>query len=362
VAMSLVRPTLSILALAALMACSSAAPGATSGAGADRTPEGLRVRTYRGGLDFPIDMAWVRGTNKIFFTEKSGRIRVMLGKKLLEEPCATFNVQDAGESGLLGIALDPKFKKNHHLFVYYTNASPRQNRVARVTVEHNVCKSKKDIVKGLPASSGYHNGGQLEFVGRHLFVSVGENHGAGSAQNKSGRLGKVLRYDKDGSIPRSNPFSTRSDPNPVWSYGHRNPFGLARRPGTNRLYETENGPDCDDEVNFIRKGRNYGWGDGYDCGTKGVGSNPKGPLKRWTPTIVPTDPWWYRGRIKSLSGSLLMGDYGTGRLHELELNGEGTKVNKHRIVLRDEGIVDVAKGPGGWVYFLTSSAIKRITT
>jgi glucose/arabinose dehydrogenase len=285
----------------------------------------------------------------------------MLGKKLLDRACATFNVEDGGESGLLGIALDPKFKKNHNLYVYYTNASPRENRVARVTVKHNMCRSKKDIVTGLPASSGYHNGGQLEFVGRHLFVSVGENHGASSAQNRSGRLGKILRYNKDGSIPKSNPFSTASDRNPVWSYGHRNPFGLAQRPGTPRLYETENGPECDDEVNLIRRGANYGWGDNYRCGTKGVGTNPKGPLKRWTPTIVPTDLWWYRGRLKKLSGSLLMGDYGTGRLHQFVLNAQGTKVKRHRIVVRDDGIVDVAKGPGGWVYFLTSSAIRRIT-
>jgi glucose/arabinose dehydrogenase len=248
-----------------------------------------------------------------------------------------------------------------HLFVYYTNASPRENRVARFTVSHNRCRSKKNLVRGIPASSGYHNGGQLEFVGRHLFVSVGENHGAASAQDKGGRLGKILRYNKNGSIPRSNPFSTASERNPVWSYGHRNPFGLARRPGTKRLYETENGPDCDDEVNFIRKGRNYGWGAGYRCGTKGVGSNPKGPLKRWTPTIVPTDLWWYRGRIKSLSGSLLMGDYGSGRLHQFVLTAKGTRVKRHRVVVHDQGIVDVAKGPRGWVYFLTSSAIRRIT-
>jgi glucose/arabinose dehydrogenase len=310
-------------------------------------------------------MAWVRGTKKVFFTEKSGRIRVLLGRKLVKRPCARLDVNDGGERGLLGIALDPKFKSNHRLYVYYSNASPLENRVARFVVKGNRCRKKKNIVSGLGASSGYHNGGQIEFVGRHLYVSVGEEHSAGNAQDTDNRLGKILRVNTDGSIPDGNPFSgsIKGNPNPVWSYGHRNPFGLARRPGTKKLYETENGPSCDDEVNLIRKGRNYGWGENYDCGSAGVGDNPKGPLKRYTPTIVPTDPVWYRGRIKSLSGSLLMGDFGNGRLHEFVLNRKGTRIKKDRTVTTaGDGIVDVAKGPGGWVYFLTPSAIMRLTT
>lgn len=349
-------------AIALLAACTG---GPSSGAAPSNPARAvhtaaLHTETYRGGLDFPIDLAWVKGTNKLFFTEKSGRLRVLLGKKLVDRPCATFDVNDAGESGLLGLALSPAFKRNHHLYVYYTNASPHENRVARMTVRHNRCRNRKVIVRGIPASSGYHNGGQLELVGSHLFVSVGEDHDAGNAQDRSNRLGKVLRYNSGGSIPKGNPFSTATARNPVWSYGHRNPFGLAHRPGTHRLYESENGPDCDDELNFIRKGRNYGWGDGYGCGTKGVGTNPKGPLRRWTPTIVPTDLWWYRGRVTELSG-LLMGDYGTGRLHRFVLNRKGTRIKKTQVVVRDSGgIVDVTKGPGGWVYYATSDAIFRI--
>ncbi|HEY7873557.1 MAG TPA: PQQ-dependent sugar dehydrogenase [Actinomycetota bacterium] len=328
----------------------------------------VRSQTYRGGLDFPVDMAWVHGSKKVFFTEKSGRIRVLLGRKLVKRPCARLSVNDGGERGLLGIALDPAFDDNHRLYVYYTNASPLENRVARFVVRNNRCRNKKDIVTGLGASSGYHNGGQLEFIGRHLYVAVGEEHDPGLAQDTHSRLGKILRINGNGSIPRGNPFSSDNpesadpDPNPVWSYGHRNPFGLARRPGTKKLYETENGPSCDDEVNLIKKGRNYGWGENYQCGTSGVGDNPKGPLQRYSSVIVPTDPVWYEGRIKSLSGSLLMGDFNNGRLHELVLNSKGTRIKRDRTVFTaDGGIVDVAKGPGGWVYYLTPSAIMRLT-
>jgi glucose/arabinose dehydrogenase len=322
-------------------------------------PRGTRVQTYKSGLNFPVDMAWVPGTRKIFFTEKNtGKVRVMLGRRLLRRACVNLDVRSAGEQGALGIVLHPRFKRNHHLYVYYTNASPRENRVTRFTVRNNRCRARNHILRNIPASSGYHNGGQLEFVGGKLFVSVGEDHRAGEAQNRRNRLGKILRVNPNGSIPSNNPFG-----NAVWSYGHRNPFGLARRPGTRRLYESENGPGCDDELNRISRGRNYGWGAGSDTcpgGTTAVGPNPKRPMKRWTPVIVPTDLWWYRGRMRALSGSLYMGDF-RGRLHRFLLNRRGTDVRRGRVIFSSsQGIVDVSKGPRGWLYFMTPSSIRRI--
>ncbi len=323
-------------------------------------PSGTKVQTYKSGLNFPVDMAWVPGTKKIFFTEKnSGKVRVMLGRRLLDRACVDIAVASDGEQGALGIVLHPRFKKTKWLYVMYTNASPEEMRVTRWTVSQNRCRSPKTIMSGVPASSGYHNGGQLEFVGGKLFVSTGENHDPAQAQNTASKLGKILRFNADGSIPSTNPFNRIGERNPVWSYGHRNPFGLTHEPGTKRLFETENGPSCDDEVNRIRKGRNYGWGAGYDCGTAGVGGRPTPPLKRWTPTIVPTDPWWYVGRMKALSGDLYMGDF-QGSLHRLVMNERGTAIKRDRIIYRGDGIVDVSKGPGGWLYFMTPSSILRI--
>ena len=324
-------------------------------------PKGLQVRTYKSGLNFPVDIAWVPGTKKIFFTEKSGKVRVMVGRRLFSRPCRNLDVNDAGERGALGIVLHPRFKKNHWLYVYYTNASPLENRVTRFKVRNDRCRKAKNIVTGLnAASSGYHNGGQLEFVGNKLFVATGDSHQSGLAQDRSSRLGKVLRYNADGSVPKGNPFSQPGNRNPVWSYGHRNPFGLTHRPGSKKLYATENGPECDDELNLIRKGRNYGWGSGYSCGTAGVGTNPKGPIKRWSSIIVPTDPWWYRGKLGKLTGDIYMGDF-DGGLHRIRLNHKGTKLRSDRVIHRaSNGIVDVSKGPGGILYFATTTAILRI--
>lgn len=322
-------------------------------------PRGTRVETYKSGLDFPVDMAWVPGTKRFFFTEKNtGRVRVMIGRRLLERPCVDLDVNGSGERGALGIALHPRFKRNHKLYVFYTNANPLDNRVARFIVSNNRCTNGRVIIEGIDASSsGYHNGGQLDFIGNKLFVATGEAHEAAEAQSTTNRLGKILRYNPSGTVPDDNPFGPT---NPVWSYGHRNPFGLAHKPGTHLLYSSENGPQCDDELNLIRKKRNYGWGAGYQCGSAGVGIDPKPPIRRWSDIIVPTDLTWYRGKLKSLQG-LVMGDYETGRLHKFELNADKTRVTRDRIFYDGSaGITDVSKGPGGWLYFLTQTAILRI--
>jgi len=317
-------------------------------------PAGTKVQTYQGNLDNPIDMAWVRGTKKIFFTEKNtGRIRVMQGQRLLSRPCRDLPVSNDAEQGALGIALHPKYKENHLLYVYYTDSSPVVNRVARFTVRNNRCRNKTNVIS-MDASS-IHNGGQLEFAGGKLYISVGEVGDPANSQDTSNRLGKILRVNPNGSVPKGNPFD-----NAVWSYGHRNPFGLAHKPGTSKVYETENGPQCDDEMNVIVKGRNYGWGPGYDCGTAGVGPNPKPPEVRWSRVIVPTDLGWYSGKIRSLRG-LLGADYGDGNLHRFVLNDRGTRVREDRIIYNgDTALFDVAEGPGGWLYFITANAIKRV--
>lgn len=353
---------LAALGCAAIAASLLAPPGGVLGpTGASAIPSGTEVRLYRGNLEFAVDMAWVPRTKKIFFTEKNtGRVRVLARRRLRTRPCVDLDVNSSGERGALGILLHPRFKKNHWLYVYYTQASPLQNRVTRFTVTNNRCRNPKHVVTGISASSsGYHNGGQLVFWRGKLMVGTGEAHDPDEAQDTNNRLGKILRYNPDGSIPRNNPFSTPGNRNPVWSYGHRNPFGLAA--GPRRLYQTENGPDCDDELNLIRRGRNYGWGANYVCGTAGVGSNPKGPLRRWTPTIVPTDLWWYRGRMARLSGSLYMGDYANGRLHRFTLRNKGRRIRSHRVIYDSaDGITSVSKGPGGWLYFVTPGGIYRI--
>ena len=340
-----------VLALVVAASLVSLAPSASA------LPPNAKVQKYKMGLNFPIDMALAPGSRTIFFTEKNtGKIRVLKGRNLRRRACATLNVNSTGERGLLGIALHPNFKRTRHLYVYFTKANPLQHQVKRFTVRKGRCRNPKVIVSGISASSsGYHNGGQIEFAGGKLYVSTGEQHNPGLAQQTNNRLGKILRLNPNGSVPAGNPFN-----NAVWSYGHRNPFGLAHKPGTTKIYSTENGPNCDDEFNVILKGRNYGWGSGYRCGTRGVGPNPKGPEVRWRNIIVPTDPTFYMGRMKSLRGDVYTGDFG-GRIRRLIMNQRDTRVRRERIILSGQsGITDVTTGPGGWLYFATTNGIKRI--
>src|SRR5262249_12709069 len=159
--------------------------------------------------------------------------------KLLSQPCVHLHVVSDGERGALGLVLDPHYRHNHYLYVYFTKRHPLENRVTRFTVDGDRCRHPHPIVKGIPTIAGYHIGGHLDFRVGQLFVTAGEGHTAGNAQDLHTRLGKILRYNPDGSVPRDNPV-LGGRRTAIWSYGHRNGFGLTSKPHTKLLYETEN--------------------------------------------------------------------------------------------------------------------------
>lgn len=322
---------------------------------AEAIPKGTKVVRWRKGFNFAVDMAWVPGTKTVFVTQKGGAIRMIRGGRLLQRPCVRLPVDSSGERGALGIAVHPRYKKNHKLYVYYTNASPLQNRVSRFIVRNGRCTRERVVVKGIGAGS-VHNGGQLEFMKGKLFITVGENGSPANAQDTMNRTGKILRYMPGGKVPDDNPFG-----NAVWAYGIRNSFGITHKPGTAKLFVSDNGPNCDDELNRIRKGRNYGWGAGYRCGTNGVQPNPKAPVWRWNPVIAPTDLQWYVGRMKRLSGTMYMGDYINGKLYRFVMGPQENRPQRVRTIYNhSNAILSVSKGPGGWLYFVAPGALYRI--
>jgi aldose sugar dehydrogenase len=340
-------------------------------------PEGTKIQPYVSNLDFPVDAVRLPGTRIILFTEKyTGKIRVLRRKNLQSKACVTLNVATLAERGLLGITIHSDFETNSFLYVYYT-AAPTDtrpapvNRVDRFTYDDGLCRNRTRIVNNIHSSPN-HNGGQLEFLDGKLFVAVGDGQNAGRAQELDSRLGKILRYNPNGSIPASNPFNEPGDPNPVWSYGHRNPFGLAVREETGQLFESQNGPECDDEVNLVLEGENYGWGADYGCfgipeggsGYDPVGDDPEEPLFRFRngyPTVAPADAWWYSGRMDELADSLYVTEYKTHRLHRFNLSEDGTTVESHGVVYNsNDPLLDVFEGPGGWLYVMSYDAIRRI--
>lgn len=208
-------------------------------------------------LEIPWSLAFLPD-GSIIFTERPGRVRLMDAQKgLLAEPLLTINeVSAQGEGGLLGIALHPDFAHNQFVYVYYTYQSSGRlaNRVVRFRLSANTLTDSRIVLDGIPAGS-IHDGGRLKFgPDGLLYITTGNSGNANLAQDKSSLAGKILRVNDDGTIPSSNPFSG----SPVYSFGHRNPEGLAWD-AQGRLWEMEHGSTAYDELNLIEAGKNYGW-------------------------------------------------------------------------------------------------------
>jgi glucose/arabinose dehydrogenase len=306
---------------------------------------------------FPVAIAWgPDGT--MFFTERGGRIMSLAPGGTDPQEVLSISVTTAGETGLLGLEIDPEFSRNSFLYLFFTGRDG-QNRVARYRLGG---ADPEVILEGL-ASAGYHNGGILQFApDGTLFVSTGEAHDRGRAQNVGDIGGKILRIRTDGSPPGDNPFGGNSR---VYAMGIRNAFGLALDPETKDLWETENGPGGNDEVNRILAGRNYGWPN-VQCS----GGAPRfedaafcfrGTIIPTQADFVPINPPNGRDWIDGdLAGDLYLGAF-SGSIRRLVLSDDRQSVSRQEVFHQeDEGVVGVFYGPDGNLYYTTTQAIKRI--
>jgi len=200
------------------------------------------------GLDTPWGIAFLPDDTMIF-TERSGRVSLIKnGQQVI---VGNIEVSERSESGLLGVAVDPAFDKNKFVYLYYTHQGG--NRISRFTLQETL-EEETILLDNIPHAR-FHDGGRIKFgPDNKLYVTTGDATNPSSAQDLKALAGKILRMNKDGSIPEDNPFN-----NYVYSYGHRNPQGIAWHPVTKELYAAEHGPTRNDEINLIVKGGNYGW-------------------------------------------------------------------------------------------------------
>lgn len=314
-------------------------------------------------LDFPI--AWAPAADgRIYFTEGyTGRIRFMKDWAVAPEPVAQMpDSVGTGEQAMVGLAAHPNFLAEPYLYLYYTarqsadGSKQTVNRLLRIWVEDGVAREQKVLLDDLP-SGAYHNGGILVFgPDGKLYVSVGDGHRSESAQDLNLPSGKILRLNPDGSVPEDNPFRG----SPVYALGMRNVFGMAFDPVSGNLYTTENGPQCCDEVNLVKPGRNYGWP--HALGLSG-GDEYDRPLLVFTPSIAPTQAVFYTGDLLPLKNQMLFGDFLTGSVRRLALDGPGRdRVLVEEPILRADGpVIAVFQGPDRHLYFSTTSALFRLT-
>ncbi|MDE1861415.1 MAG: PQQ-dependent sugar dehydrogenase [Thaumarchaeota archaeon] len=287
------------------------------------------------------------GGNKIFFTEKGGNLMAVDNGTLVKEPVAHLKVADVTDAGLLGIAVDPDFGKNHFIYVYYTYGEGNHlwNRVSRITVEGNKMAASSVILDKIPGAE-FDDGGVIKFgPDGKLYVGTGDASNQSSSQDLNSLAGKILRINGDGSIPRDNPFPN----SPVYSYGMRDPQGLTWD-GKGLLYEAEDGPTRNDEINLIQPGQNYGW-----PATECAGSRQyRASLDCFNPSIGPAGLDYYAEGKLDMKNSLLMATLlGHGIYKMILQNGTITGQN---IIFDGVGrIRDVDEGPDGYLYVLTSN-------
>jgi aldose sugar dehydrogenase len=330
----------------------------------------VRLTTVARGLDHPWGMAFLPD-GRMLVTERPGRMRIATPDGRLSAPLQGVpKVHARGQGGLLGVALDPDFEKNRR--IYFSYAEPGEGgagtAVARARLGEGRLEDVSVIFRQRPKVDGSNHFGSRLVFGRDgsLFVTLGERNQGERSQKLDEHLGKVVRINPDGSVPRDNPFVGRSGALPeTWSYGHRNIQGAALHPGTGDLWTVEHGAQGGDEVNTPRPGRNYGWpvityGVDYGGGRIGEGTRKEGmeqPVHYWDPSIAPSGTVFYTGdRYPGWRGDLFVGSLKFGLVSRLDL--DGTRVVREERLFEDfdPRVRDIIQGPDGLFYLLTDES------
>jgi glucose/arabinose dehydrogenase len=238
-------------------------------------PAGFSESIIASGITAPTAFA-MAPDGRIFVCQQGGSLRVIRNDTLLPTPFVTITVNSSGERGLLGVAFDPDFLTNHYVYVYYTATTPAiHNRISRFTANGDVAVAGSEMVlidlENLSATN--HNGGAIHFgLDGKLYAAVGENAVRSNSQTLSNRLGKVLRINRDGTIPTDNPFyqTASGDNRSIWALGLRNPFTFGVHRLSGRIFVNDVGGAQWEEINDGIAGSNYGW-----PATEGPTDNPQ---------------------------------------------------------------------------------------
>ena len=331
----------------------------------------FRIVPVVGGLDHPWGLAFLPNGDMLV-TERSGQLRIVRDGVLDPKPIQGVpKVFASGQGGLLDVALHPNFDINRLVYLSYAGRGPggAGTEVARGRLAGNRLAGVEVIFRAAPKTGGSnHYGSRLLFAADGtLFITTGDRYSyLEQAQDTSDHLGTIVRVRDDGSVPESNPFVGREGALPeIFSYGHRNVQGLARRPGDNAIWAHEHGPRGGDEVNILKPGANYGWpaityGIDYSGAIISDQTEAPGmeqPVVYWDPSIAPSGMVFYDGdRFPNWQGDLFVGALVQTHLRRLELDGD--RVVKQEVLLEDLGerIRDVRVGPDGYLYVLTDSS------
>ncbi len=330
----------------------------------------FRVVTVAEGLEVPWSMAFLPNGD-LLVTERPGRLRIVRNGRLLPQAVPGVpEVHAQGQGGLLDVVIHPAFETNRLVYLSFSKplaGGASTTAVVRGRLEDDRLMGVEEIFEAETRGRG-HYGSRMAFDDEgYLYVTVGDRQvppagdlEAHPAQDLSNHHGVMVRLHDDGSVPEDNPFAGRAGARPeIFSYGHRNPQGLAFHPGTGVLWSNEHGPQGGDELNVVRAGANYGWpvvgfgvnygsGAAIHAGTHGDGMEQ--PEHVWVPSIATSGLAFYAGdRFPRWRGDAFVGGLAGEYLARVDL--DGARVRYAEVLLPGIGRVrDVREGPDGYLY------------
>jgi glucose/arabinose dehydrogenase/DNA-binding beta-propeller fold protein YncE len=333
----------------------------------DQLPAGAVAEPFISGADMPVALAFAPD-GRLFYNElRTGKIRIIQNGALLPDPFYQFLISDQPEAGLMGLTLDPDFARNHYVYALFTsvaadaNASARAtgpNEVVRLTDVGNKGIDVTPVLQDLPSATN-HNAGTLRFgPDGKLYVSLGDDDQASSAQDLSTLAGKILRVNPDGTTPDDNPFvgdTTRQGA--IWAYGLHNAYSFAFHPVGQKLLAVEDGAGDSDELELVVRGANYGSpASGYS-----VKPGVNVPIAVMTPAIRPRGSTFYTGdQLPDWKNDWFYCNSDRGELRRVRLAPGSFDRIVFEEVVKPGCSYDVVTGPDGALYYSDAKGIYRI--
>ncbi|UDJ80852.1 PQQ-dependent sugar dehydrogenase [Kosakonia oryzae] len=339
-------------------------------------PAAVKVDVLQRKLDHPWSLAFLPDNHGMLITLRGGQLRLWQADKGLSDPISGVpKVWAHGQGGLLDVVLAPDFTQSRRVWLSYAEADKEGKAgtavgYGRLSEDFTRLEAFQTVFRQQPKlSTGNHFGGRLVFDGKgYLWIALGENNQRPTAQDVDKLQGKLVRLTDQGKVPDDNPFVGRKDARPeIWSYGIRNPQGMAINPWSHALWWHEHGPRGGDEINIAQKGKNYGW----PIATWGINySGLKIPEAKGQ--IVPgtEQPIFYWQKSPAISGmafynadtfpqwknKLFIGALKDEDVIVMSVNGDNVTEDGRILTDRKQRIRDVRVGPDGYLYVLTDAS------
>lgn len=339
-------------------------------------PAPVKVDVVQTKLDHPWSLAFLPDNKGMLITLRGGQLRHWQADKGLSDPIPGVpKVWASGQGGLLDVALAPDFAQSKRVWLSYAEADKEGKAgtavgYGRLSDDLQRLEGFHTVFRQMPKlSTGNHFGGRLVFDGKgYLYIGLGENNQRPTAQDLDKLQGKLVRLTEDGKVPADNPFAGKSHARPeIWSYGIRNPQGMAINPWSHALWLNEHGPRGGDEINIPEKGKNYGW----PLATWGINySGLKIPESKGEIVAGTEQPIFYWEKSPAVSGmafydaatfpqwknKLFIGALKDKNLIVMSVNGNKVTEDGRILGDRNQRIRDVRVGPDGYLYVLTDES------